>query len=353
MDTNPPAVVVALAPDVDPDVELDAELERRRGGELDIERDLGRDLDLDFDRGRDVDLDRRLDLDLDHDRDRDLDRDRDCDLDRDCAPHPDLVRGSPAPPSPRRAVLLAVLLLAAACAGRSAAHPRANEQVLRGYGWIAKEDLERAGIAFEHALQFDPELPEAMNGLGIVARMREDLGTARARFERAVHVDPDFAEGHANLGETLLAMGRDDLAVAALARALSIDPDLADARQNLARALLRRGLAPGGDRAKEWGRARREYLHLLETDAGRAAAHGDLAFMDYTLGKYEDAERGYRRAAELEPRSRDALHGLCVSLVRLGRCAEAVAPCERCLEAAPGADACRVNLRGARSCATP
>jgi Tfp pilus assembly protein PilF len=146
-------------------------------------------------------------------------------------------------------------------------------------------------------------------------------------------------------------MGRDDLAVGELSRALAIDPDLGDARQNLARAVLRRGLAPGADRGREWARARKEYLHLLETDASRAAAHGDLAFMDFTLGRYEDAERGYRRATELEPRSRDAQHGLCISLARLGRCEEAVKACERCLEVAPGADACRVSVRGARACA--
>jgi Tfp pilus assembly protein PilF len=148
-------------------------------------------------------------------------------------------------------------------------------------------------------------------------------------------------------------MGQDDLAEAALARALAIDPDLADARLNLARAWLRRGLAPGADRAREWGRARREYLHLLETDAASAAAHHDLAFMDFSDGRYDAAERGYRRAVELEPRSRDALHGLCASLARLGRCDEAVRACEACLEASPGADACRASLRGARSCASP
>ena len=60
---------------------------------------------------------------------------------------------------------------------------------------------------------------------------------------------------------------------------------------------------------------------------------------------------GYRRAAELSPTSHEALHGLCVSLVRLGRCAEAVAACGRCLAVSPGAHACRVSERGARACA--
>ncbi len=354
MDTNPPAVVLALAPvveleeilDVDPEADVrvspgprPSRVDLDPGGEVDRVDRLGRD------RGGDGDLDRDFDLD----RDRDPDRDLDLDL----APsrvHP-LPHAGAERARPRTALALALLVLLAGCAGSSAAHPRAHEQVARGYDWIAKDDLERAGVAFEHALEFAPELAEAQNGLGIVARLREDLPAARARFERAIHANADFAEGHANLGETLLAMGRDDLAVAALERALSIDPDLADARQNLARALLRRGLAAGGDRTREWTRARREYLHLLESDAKRGVAYADLAFMDYSAGRYEDAERAYRRATELEPGSRDALHGLCNSLVRLGRCEEAVRACERCLEVAAGADACRVSLRGARSCA--
>ncbi|WP_242346513.1 tetratricopeptide repeat protein [Anaeromyxobacter terrae] len=246
---------------------------------------------------------------------------------------------------------LAVLSLVA-CAGRAAVHPRAAEEVRRGFAYLDAADPERAGVAFSHALEFDPQFPEALNGLGIVARREGDLEAARRRFERAVRLAPDFAEGHANLGETLLAASRDEAALEELRAALRIDPDLADARQNLARALLRRGLDEP-DRPARWAEARREYLHLLEADPARAAAHHDLAFMDYVEERFARAEAGYRRAAELEPESHEALHGLCISLVRLGRCAEAARACERCLEVAPGADACRTSLRGAHACAAP
>jgi tetratricopeptide (TPR) repeat protein len=257
-------------------------------------------------------------------------------------------------PRPRRAAfpdsVLAVIAVAlAACAGRAAVHPRAAEEVRRGYAYLDAADQERAAIAFAHALEFDPDFPEALNGLGIVARRAGDLDGALRRFEQAVRIAPDFAEGHANLGETLLAGARDSAAEGELRAALRIDPDLADARENLARALLRRGL-DAKDRAARWADARREYLHLLEADPGRAAAHHDLAFMDYVDGRFERAEAGYRRAAELTPASHEALHGLCVSLVRLGRCAEGARACERCLEVAPGAGACRTSLRGARAC---
>lgn len=253
--------------------------------------------------------------------------------------------------SPLPACAIAALLVAAGCAGRAATHPRAAEEILRGYEYVSDGDLERAQIAFAHALAFDPDLPEALNGLGIVARTREDLDGAARRFERAVRIDPDFAEGHANLGEALLAQGRLDAAVHELERALGVDPDLADARQNLARALLRAGAADPARRADLWARSRREYLHLLESDPARAAAHHDLAYMDFVEGRFERAASSYRRAAELAPKSHEALHGLCISLVRLGRCDEGARACEACLAVSPGAEACRKSLRGALACA--
>ncbi len=265
-------------------------------------------------------------------------------------PIPPLAPGQPHPAAPALAIALIAALALCACAGRAKLQPRAAEELARGWSYLEAGDSERAEVAFEHALEFHPDLPEGWNGLGVVARTRDDLGAARARFERAVRLAPDFAEGHANLGETLLGLGRPDAAEAEIRAALRIDPDLADARQNLGRALIARGLASREARREHWPRARRELLHLLESEPLRAAAHHDLAFMDYSEGRFERAEAGYRRAAELAPTSHEALHGLCISLVRLGRCGEAVRACERCLDLRPGADACRVSLRAARAC---
>jgi len=261
-------------------------------------------------------------------------------------------RGYGGPSVPPLQLLAAALpLLLCGCAGGATLHPRAAEQLHRGWAYLEAGDRERAEIAFEHALEFRPDLPEALNGLGVVARTRENLAGARARFERAVRLAPEFAEGHANLGETLLALGRSDAAEAELRAALRIDPDLADARQNLARALVARGIASSGDAlAARWREARRELLHVLESEPLRAAAYHDLAFIDYSEGRFPAAEAGYRRAVELAPTSHQALHGMCISLVRLGRCGEAARACERCLEIRPGADACRTSLRGARAC---
>jgi tetratricopeptide (TPR) repeat protein len=246
--------------------------------------------------------------------------------------------------------LLLLAALAAACAPSPLVHPRAAEELRRGYAHLAAGDGERAEVAFEHALEFAPDLAEGWNGLGVVARWRGDLPAARQRFARAVRLAPELADGLANLGEALLAEERLDAAREALRAALRLQPDLAGARLNLARALLQDGLLRPEVRSRRWTEARREYLHLLEARPEDAPAHQDLAFMDYLSGRPAAAEAGYRAAVRQAP-SPEALLGLCLSLVRLERCAEAREACDRCLELDPAWASCRETRRIAEACA--
>jgi len=251
-------------------------------------------------------------------------------------------------PRPSLTALCAGLL--AACAPSAAVHPRAAEQLRRGYAHLASGDAERAEVAFAHALELAPDLAEGWNGLGVVARSRQDAEAARRHFGRAVRLSPELAEAHANLGEALLSLGRDEEAEAALRTALRLAPDQAGARLTLARALLHRGLLDPPRREARWAEARRQYLHLLEAAPERAEPHADLAFIDWLSGRTERAEAGWRRAAAAAP-TPEAWHGLCLALTRLGRCAEGRDACDRCLALAPGLPACRQSRRAAEACA--
>jgi len=252
-------------------------------------------------------------------------------------------------PTPlRHAAPLAAALLA--CAPSPLVHPRAAEQLRRGYQHLEAGDAERADVAFRHALAFAPDLPEGWNGLGVVARTRGDLPAARRAFTKAAGLAPAFAEGHANLGEVLLAEGRPEDAAEALRAALRIDPDLAAPRLNLARAQLQQGLLEPGARPARWAAARREYLHLLEAAPGSAAAEADLAFMAYLDGRAGEAAARFGRAAALEETPAARL-GECLALAALGRCAEAAPACDRCLALAPSAEGCRAARRGLAGCA--
>ncbi len=243
--------------------------------------------------------------------------------------------------------LLSVALLA--CVPSAHVHARAAEEIASGYAYLARGDVERADVAFAHALEFNEDTPEALNGAGIVARRTGRDADARRRFQHAVRVAPDFAEAYVNLGELDLAEGRDDAAEADFRAALRIDPDLVVARLDLARTLLHRGRREAPRRAERWAAARREYLHLLEA-RDVAEAHHDLAFMGYEEQRWDDAADEYRHAATLAPRYVEALHGWCIASARAGRCDEAAAACRRCLEVAPGEERCSVSVRGAAAC---
>jgi Tfp pilus assembly protein PilF len=249
------------------------------------------------------------------------------------------------------APLAAVLALLASCLPSTRVHPRSAEQLHRGFAHLEAGDLERAEVAFLHATEIDPDLPEAWNGAGVVAMRRGAQEAARQRFERAARA-PDFAEARVNLGVVELEAGRPAAAEALFREALAIDPDLLVARLDLARALLHRGRAEPERRERHWAAAREAYLHLLESRGGEALADAwhDLGYLDLAAGRFARAEQEYRRASQLQPGSAAARHGLCASLVRLSRCAEAAAECRRCLEASPGSAECRRSLAGAQAC---
>ena len=87
-------------------------------------------------------------------------------------------------------------------------HPRAVEQVRRGYAHLAAGDRERAEVAFEHALEMAPDLAEARAGLGVALRSR------RARTARhwpsstpPSPPTPTWPRGTPDRGEALLALG--------------------------------------------------------------------------------------------------------------------------------------------------
>jgi Flp pilus assembly protein TadD len=273
------------------------------------------------------------------------DRGRRPDGDRDRGPNPNPdPTATVTPNAPLTALTALTAILIPACPSPRV-HPRAAEEISRGYRYLSAGDLERADVAFAHALEFNEDIPEAQNGAGIVARRRGDLAGARRRFEHAVKVNPDFAEGHVNLGELELARERWSAAEEEFRAALRIDPDLVVARLDLGRSLLHRGRREPERRDALFAAARGEYLHLLESDAALPEAHHDLGFMDYVSGQYERSAAEYGRAVELAPDYVEALHGRCIALARLGRREEATTACRRCLEVNAGAERCAQSLR--------
>src|SRR5260221_656951 len=81
-----------------------------------------------------------------------------------------------------------------------------------------------AEVAYRAAIERDPDLPAAWNGLGSCLAGRGRTDEARLAFLRALQIDPALAPARNNLGALLLSTGDDVGAESALRSALAIDP---------------------------------------------------------------------------------------------------------------------------------
>ncbi len=107
--------------------------------------------------------------------------------------------------------------------------------------------LQRAGKPLEAAQayinivrQVADHWPSYYN-LGLVFQELKRIDDARVAYERAVQFNPQLAQGWNNLGIVLQALKRDDQAITAYQRAIAIDPSLAQARYNIAIVQQSRG----------------------------------------------------------------------------------------------------------------
>ena len=160
--------------------------------------------------------------------------------------------------------------------------PRAYER--RGNRALSRRDWVTAAGYFRRGLVLEPADPTLRHRLGTVLFQMGDPGGAFAEFERILQTTPDFALAHFSLGVLLEGAGRRPEAIERLDAAVRHEPAYIEARLALA------------------GLLRRE-------------------------GRFEEALLQYERVMEEgapgDPRIEEAPFGHAITLVRLGRHADA------------------------------
>lgn len=266
--------------------------------------------------------------------------------------------------------------------------------------------LSEAAQGYHAVLEADPDQPDALHLLGVVALQSrqpepaveligraierdrrvpdywDNYGSALAALgrhreaakahETAVSLNPDFAAAWHNLGNALHALSLEGLATVAYSAALSVRPDYAKAWYNFANALRAAGrlpdaiaalgravrIAPGmveahnnlGDALAASGRlaeavaAHRKVVQLRPDDPN---AHYNLGSVLQQRGAYEGAEIAYREALRRQPRHAPALNNLGSVLKRLGRPDQAELCHRQALELHPEFVEARYNLGNA------
>jgi hypothetical protein len=126
----------------------------------------------------------------------------------------------------------------------------ARRAVRDGAAWLLEGNFEAARRQFLSALEQDPRVPEAMNGVGVTYRMRNDLGSALGWYKKALSLDPDFGDAYYNMACIYALKGEKGLALRYLqiaslngyqsAEGIDADPDLVGLHEEPAyRALVK------------------------------------------------------------------------------------------------------------------
>jgi tetratricopeptide (TPR) repeat protein len=186
--------------------------------------------------------------------------------------------------------------------------------------------LGRAEELYRRILKAEPNHPDGLHLLGVLAYQAGDNQTAIDLIEQAIAVHPVFPEAHNNLGMALYALGRFDEAVACYQIACETQAEFGSAHYNLGNAF--RALQRHCD-------AVTSYDATLAINANNAEAHNNRAAALADLGEHEKAIAGYRKAVALNPDSGESQINLGNTLRIIDRNQEAAGCYQKALAIEP------------------
>ena len=153
----------------------------------------------------------------------------------------------------------------------------------------------RLGLAeeiYRRILAVEPEHPDALHRMGILALQAGEPDAAVEYIERAIRAKEGVPTLHNSQGEAYRALRRTPEAIACYRRALELEPDYAVAHYNLGNALQDQ---------QNLVEAVASYRRAIQRQPELADAHHNLGSALKRQGKLEEAIVCYRRAVELRP----------------------------------------------------
>jgi predicted O-linked N-acetylglucosamine transferase (SPINDLY family) len=186
-------------------------------------------------------------------------------------------------------------------------------------------DLEAAERLYQAVLAVQPNHPDVLHLLGLVALQSGRLEQAVPWIQRAIAVRPDNPVYHCNLGEVFRAAGQTQEARRCYQQALAVQPKFVPAHYNL-------GLSHA---EAEPATAEQYFARTAALDPTHVHALNDLGSVLRRLGQTDRALEAYRQALAVQPEFVDALSNLSVTLSELGRSEEALKYAERAVAVRP------------------
>jgi len=165
-----------------------------------------------------------------------------------------------------------------------------------------------AAQLFEAARQRDPACNLSFY-LGLARYRLHQVDAALIAFQEAANCDPKLTLAYIALGEAYAERGNEAEAMAAYDRALRLEPENTAAL---------RGAAAVYARAKQNAKVTAALEILVKKEPADAQVHADLGAAYFTTGDLDAAEREFKIAFQLNPKSSTALLGQANILLRKG-----------------------------------
>jgi protein O-GlcNAc transferase len=200
--------------------------------------------------------------------------------------------------------------------------------------------LDEAEASYRRILHEQPENPDAMHLLGVIAYQRKQYQEAESLISRAIASHKRIPEYWNSLGNVYLAQGLSDRAEECYVKALKLNPRYADARNNLGNIHRARGQLQDAATA---------YQQALRIDPKKAEIHNNLGMVLEALRRPGEAVDRYREAIRLRPDFADAYTNLAGAYKAEGRLIEAIAACQKALSLRPEDPRTLLNMGNAYS----
>lgn len=166
--------------------------------------------------------------------------------------------------------------------------------------------LSEAESLYRQVLASNPNQPDAIAYMGLLAAQTGKLALAAELIGRAIQIDPNQPHYHSNLGQVLANSNQLDAALVAFDRALALHPTFTTAMVNRGIALLLRD---------QFESAIESFDRALSIDPSLGDAHNNRAVALHALKRLDEAADGYRHA--IQCRSDDANAHLNLGLILL------------------------------------
>jgi len=175
-------------------------------------------------------------------------------------------------------------------------------------------------------LQADPNQPQALHMLGVIAHQVGELGSAFDLVQKAITYKPDYADAHNNLGNILKDLNKFEDALKSFQQALKLMPDSAEVHNNIGIVLYK---------MNRFDEAISYYKIALKNNSNYAEAHNNIGQVLKRQYKFDEAISSYIRAIDSEPTYIEAYRNYGTLLQEMNRLDESIQVYKQALELDP------------------